>query len=105
VLVSNAARRALVLAPEVRNAHHAVKSERREQTLVRAFTRRFYDALDGGDSEIIDELDSDNLEALDDDDAPDDDIEPLFEDSSPALDANARVGVAPTAAPARRPSR
>jgi hypothetical protein len=67
-LVANVARRALVLAPEVRTAHQAVRNERREQTLVRAFTRRFYDNLEvRGPSDELEpeELSSDELEALD----------------------------------------
>jgi hypothetical protein len=82
-LVASAARRALVLAPEVRNAHQAVRSERREQTLVRAFTRRFYDAFDGGDTGENDiELDPAELEALDDLDELDED---LLEDVEPSV--------------------
>jgi hypothetical protein len=91
-LVANAARRALVLAPDVRSAHEAVRSERREQTLVRAFTRQFYDALDN-DADF--DLDSDQLAALSADDEPGDDdegdpldeqdLEPLIDDSHPGL--------------------
>jgi HEAT repeat protein len=88
-LVANAARRALVLAPDVHNAHQAVRSERREQTLVRAFTRHFYDALDN-DADF--DLDSDQLEALSLQDEEDDadpldetDLEPLIDDSHPGL--------------------
>jgi hypothetical protein len=63
-LVANAAKRALQLAPDVRSAHEAVRLERREQTLVRAFTRRFYDSLDHADSgEFI--LDPQDIEELD----------------------------------------
>ncbi len=79
-LVANAARRALVLAPEVRNAHLAVRSERREQTLVRAFTRRFYDAISGdagatraANDADISELDSTEFETLDEDEELEDD--------------------------------
>src|SRR5262249_50531441 len=88
VLVTNAARRALVLAPQVLSAHEAVrgqhvnaegKADRREQTLVRAFTRRFYDVLDvphggqpaGRSDADIRELDWDDLLALDEDDIED----------------------------------
>jgi hypothetical protein len=82
-LVATAARRALVLAPEVHNAHEAVRSERREQTLVRAFTRRFYDAFDNGDTGEHDiELDPAELEALDDLDELDEDLLEDMEDPS-----------------------
>ena len=67
-LVASVARRALVLAPEVLNAHEAVRAPQREQTLVRAFTRRFYDVFTGekpalGDDEVS-ELDEDDLIAF-----------------------------------------
>jgi hypothetical protein len=77
VLVANAARRALQLAPDVRSAHEAVKQERREQTLVRAFTRRFYDSLDHADSGefILDPEDLEELEEL----SLDDDVSELAE--------------------------
>ena len=68
-LVANVARRALVLAPEVLNAHEQVRAPQREQTLVRAFTRRFYDILTGEktvvtDDDEVSELDEDDLVAF-----------------------------------------
>lgn len=96
-LLANAARRALVLAPDVSSAHQAVRSARREQTLVRAFTRRFYDSLradgeaEGDDVADLDELSSDELEALVDMD--EDLLEELLEPDEPEPPRS------PTAAP------
>jgi hypothetical protein len=105
-LIANAARRALVLAPDVRHAHEAVLSERREQTLVRAFTRHFYDALDG-DADADFDLDSDQLEALSLDEEGDDYDEALDEgDLEPLVDEPAGEPVAASPSPpgAKRPS-
>ncbi len=105
-LVANAARRALVLAPEVRNAHLAVRSERREQTLVRAFTRRFYDAINGGTTEGPDdlgELDSAEFETITDDEEDEDelsDVELSALEVRERSQVSARVRDQPTLSPA-----
>jgi HEAT repeat protein len=47
LLVAAAAREALMQAPEVRTADEALRTGGRDVTVVRGFTRRFYDALEG----------------------------------------------------------
>lgn len=64
-LVAAVARRALELVGEVRTADDAVRNGRgawAEQTVVRGFSRRFYEALEGGSGAI--ELDPADLEEL-----------------------------------------
>jgi hypothetical protein len=78
LLVAQAAQRALVLAAEVRAADEKVRAGTTEQTVVRGFSRRFYEALSGGGSkdsgERIEELDADELEEIDEEG---DEVNPL----------------------------
>ena len=91
-LVANVARRALVLAPEVKTADEAVRTDRREQTLVRAFTRRFYDIAAGGDmtGDEIHELDWAELETVDELEM-EPDIEPEAHEDDPRKGAGSDV--------------
>ncbi|HEY7953684.1 MAG TPA: CpXC domain-containing protein [Polyangia bacterium] len=67
-LVASAAARALTLSAEIKLAHEVVRHGQgpggspAEQTVVRGFSRRFYEALDGGSGAI--ELDARELEEL-----------------------------------------
>jgi hypothetical protein len=77
-LVAQAAQRALVLAAEVKAADDKVRAGTTEQTVVRGFSRRFYEALTRGPEDLhgggdrpmdrIEELDADELEEIDDPD-------------------------------------
>jgi hypothetical protein len=77
--VAGAARKALLLAPEVGASDAAVRrggrspfpSPSTDETVVRGFTRRFYEALGGGTSALI-ELSASDLEEIDDDRGEDD---------------------------------
>ncbi|MEO6954954.1 MAG: CpXC domain-containing protein [Polyangia bacterium] len=103
-LVANVARRALVLAPEILNAHEQVRAPQREQTLVRAFTRRFYDILTGEkpavDDDDISELDEEDLIAFEtapeETDGLDDELIEEVSDARIALRDEVRVRVPTT---------
>ncbi len=73
-VVAQAAQRSLILAAEVKAADEKVRGRTgsTEQTVVRGFSRRFYEALEGGAPDLhregdrIEELDADELEEIDD---------------------------------------
>ncbi|HEX6837217.1 MAG TPA: CpXC domain-containing protein, partial [Polyangia bacterium] len=68
-LVATSAQRALARVAEVRAADAELRRSQQEGTVVRGFSRRFYDVLGGasGDTGAI-ELSADELEAVEDDD-------------------------------------
>jgi hypothetical protein len=63
VLVATAARRALKRVDDVRSADDEVRRARTEQTVVRGFSRRFYDVLSGEGSGPV-ELDPGDIEEI-----------------------------------------
>ena len=65
VLVAGAAQRALARVAEVRAADLETRRGAREATVVRGFSRRFYQVLDGEDTGGL-ELSPDDLEEIDD---------------------------------------
>jgi hypothetical protein len=73
-VVAQVAQKALVLAAEVKAADDKVRAGSTEQTVVRGFSRRFYEALTGEGGAVdlhqggdrIEELDADELEEIDD---------------------------------------
>jgi hypothetical protein len=76
-LIASAAQRALARVAEVRAADAELRRSQQEGTVVRGFSRRFYDVLSGasGDTGAI-ELSADELEAVEEDEEvfePDDD--------------------------------
>jgi len=95
-LVAAVARRALELAAEVRTADEVVRNGRgawgAEQTVVRGFSRRFYEALEAGSGAI--ELDPSDLEELATGGRRDSDTEDDF-DINTATDI-AGLGASPT---------
>jgi hypothetical protein len=68
-LVASTAQRALARVAEVRAADEALRKSQQENTVVRGFSRRFYDVLGGasGDTGAI-ELSPDEIEAVEDSD-------------------------------------
>jgi hypothetical protein len=75
-LVASAAQRALARVAEVRAADAELRRSQQEGTVVRGFSRRFYDVLSGasGDTGAI-ELSPDELEAVEDEEVAEFDAE------------------------------
>ena len=105
-LVATSAQRALARVAEVRAADAEMRRSQQEGTVVRGFSRRFYDVLGGasGDTGAI-ELSPDELEAVEDDDVSEfdgDDDEIVTNTNIPVLAADSTSPTPKTTLPRRR---
>ena len=105
-LVASSAQRALARVAEVRAADAELRRSKEEGTVVRGFSRRFYDVLGGasGDTGAI-ELSADELEAVDEDEASEferDDDEIVTHTNIPVLAGESTSPTPKTTLPRRR---
>jgi hypothetical protein len=98
ILVAGAANRALARMPEVRAADIETRRGDRETTVIRAFSRRFYQVLDGDDSGGV-ELSADDIEEIGEDGGDpvgDEEAELVTSESAQPLIANDGESTHPT---------
>src|SRR6185369_17693781 len=104
-LLATAAQRALARVAEVRAADAELRRSQQEGTVVRGFSRRFYDVLSGasGDTGAI-ELSADELEAVEDDEVSEfeDDDEIITNTNIPVLAGESTSPTPKTTLPRRR---
>jgi hypothetical protein len=105
-LVATAAQRGLARVAEVRAADAELRRSQQEGTVVRGFSRRFYDVLNGasGDTGAI-ELSPDELEAVEDDEVSEfenDDDEIITNTNIPVLTGESTSPTPKTTLPRRR---
>jgi hypothetical protein len=105
-LVATSAQRALARVGEVRAADAELRRSQQEGTVVRGFSRRFYDVLGGatGDTGAI-ELSPDELEAVEEDDVSEfdgDDDEIVTHTNIPALAGESTSPTPKSTLPRRR---
>jgi len=104
-LVASSAQRALARVAEVRAADAELRKSQQEGTVVRGFSRRFYDVLGGasGDTGAI-ELSADELEAVEDDevDFGSDDDEIVTHTNIPVLTGESTSPTPKSTLPRRR---